>query len=182
MRTFPSASTDRVLILVLVFAVLNLFQGCSVYRLVEKDPKKESLLQKYVSDGKYFILYNLKGVYHLSDIEIRNDTLYATASELSAEHIPFIILAGEKPPAKKQPRNSIIDDEVILNIPVDVPFNNAKVSIPLSLIDKMQEYKWSLTSGAVAAIVLSALVPVVLIGVYIGYTMSAVNSCTADFN
>jgi len=83
--------------LILILAALNLFQGCAVFRSIEKSHATVHRINKYIEDGKYFILYSKNGTHHLSDIKLINNNLTGRVSELSAKHLQYRIPPGEKP-------------------------------------------------------------------------------------
>jgi hypothetical protein len=159
----------RTLILALAFCVLNLFQGCMTYNLAEKDVNQASLYAKYANENKYFILYNVTGVYHLSDIQIINETISAAVSPVDAYHVPYLIMAGEDSPVlAMKNRNADVDSEVILYTQLEIPDDAKSVMIPLSSVQKMNTYKWGLKGGAVLGIIAGAfLIFLVILGTII---------------
>jgi hypothetical protein len=165
MRKFWSALTDRTLILILAFAVLNLFQGCMAYRIAvidtgkstgeytitDESPINVSLLDKYNTKKKYFILYNRTDVYQLSDISIADGAIYATLSDVGRDHVPYVIMAGgESPVLQVKRQNSAIDSEVLLYTQLEIPKGEKSVMIPVSSIQKMYRYTWKVSGGAYA--------------------------------
>jgi hypothetical protein len=140
--------------LILVLAVLNLFQGCIVFRTIEKKHTTAHRIKKYNEDGKYFILYSKNGIYHLSNIKLSSIALAATVSELSPEHLQYLIPPGEKPSEVSEERKAVLSKEVVLVTQIEVPSNISDVYIQLTDIDKMYVYEEKLNAGSVVAIVL----------------------------
>ena len=146
----------RITYVVLAFSVLGMFQGCKTYRMTEKDTTRESLYAKYLKEKKYFILYNVTGIYHLSDIQIINGSLIATVASVDSLHFPYLIMAGEDSPVLMlKSRNPDVDSEVILYTALEMQKDSKSVMIPLSSVQKMNTYKWGLTDGAQLAITIA---------------------------
>jgi len=133
--------------------VLNFFQGCMVFRSIEKNHATEHRIKKYNEDGKYFILYSKNGIHHLSDIKLSNNILTGKVSELSAKHLQYLIPPGEKPSEVSEEGKIILSQEVVLVTRIEVPPDYPDVLIPLNDIDKMYVYDEKLNAGSVVAIV-----------------------------
>jgi hypothetical protein len=153
MKTFRIKPLIRGLVLVLILAVLNFFQGCAAYRISKKNPKNEERLSRYQDKGRYFILKNKGKTYHLSDLRIINSTLTGIISEVPEEHLKNVYPAGEQPKVLNQGRSELIDSEVILYTHLEIPENDTTVTIPLNSIDEVVFYKWKMPTGAIIAVV-----------------------------
>jgi hypothetical protein len=157
MKNAGNIFLNRVAYIFLALAILNLSQGCKVFRSVEKSRCAGHKFEKYEQEGKYFILYSGNEIYHLSDIRIIGGTLMGTLSEVSDEHLFNCMPPGKKPKGVSVDVQEILSREVILVTRLRIPSGLKVATIPLRSIDKIYIYKMKLTTGSVIAIVLCSL-------------------------
>ncbi|MCK4569598.1 MAG: hypothetical protein KAT76_04855 [Bacteroidales bacterium] len=156
-----------------LIVLLCLSSSCSFFRVVTESQYTSQSIKQYEDEGKYLILQRGDEAWHLYDLQITNDSIYAMLDHQIGYHLNYL-----NPKDKGLNRfKKKYEPEVINAVHLytsDTSFSSFDtiVSIPVSSIDTIKSYAYARAASRASKIVPAVILPVAGLIIIAGVAIS----------